>query len=67
MVAVNHLLRGDALLAGFKGDRNSMLVRAADGNDVLAAHPEVTGIDIRRHVNPCKVPYVYWSVGIRKG
>ncbi len=30
MVAVNHLLRSDSLLAGFQGDGYSMLVGAAD-------------------------------------
>ena len=67
MIAVNHLLRGDSLLACLEGDGNTVFVRSADGDYVLAPHPEVSCIDVRRHINPCKVSYVDWPVGIRKG
>src|SRR5690606_13295305 len=66
MVSVNHLLRGDSLLAGLEGDWNAVFVGTADGDDVLAAHPAVSCLDVRRHVNPCQASYVNRSVGLRK-
>ena len=66
VVAVYDVLRGATLLAGLDGDRNSVLVASADVKHILPPHPEVPDIDVRRHIDPCKMADVNRPVGIRQ-
>ena len=66
VVLVHNVLRRTALLAGLDGDGHSVLVRAADVEHVLAAHPEIPDIDIGRYIDAGKVADVNGTVGVRQ-
>ena len=67
VVAVYHVLRGDALLSGTHRDGHTVLVRAADKHHVLLLQTQVTHIDICRHINASQVTDVYTAIGIGQG
>ena len=67
VVAVDHLLRGDAFLAGFQGDGHAVLIRAPDEKDLFAFGAEVADVDIGRHIDPGQVADVNGAVGIGQG
>ena len=64
VVAVDNLLRGDALLAGLDGDGHAVLVGAANRDDVAVAQTQVAGIDVRRYVNARQMADVNGAIGI---
>ena len=64
VVAVHHLLRGDALLAGALGNRHTVLVAAAHEHHVLALQTQVAYIDVGRDIHACQMADVDWSVSI---
>lgn len=64
VVAVDHLLGGDAFLAGTDGDRHAVLVASADEEHFLLFQAQIAHIDVSRHVNASQVSYMYTSVGI---
>ena len=66
MIAVDHILRGDPLLACADSDGHAMLVAAAYHFHLLALKAEETHIDVGRHIHPGKVPDMHRAVGIRK-
>ena len=66
VVAVNHLLRGDALLARAYSDGYAMLVAAANEYYLLLLQSEVSHIDVRWYIYTSEVTYMYASVGIGK-
>ena len=67
MVAVHHLLCGDALLACTDGDRHAVLVASADEHHFLMLQSEVTHIDVGRYIDSGEVSDVHSTVGIRQG
>ena len=66
VVAVNHLLRGDALLARAYSDGYAMLVATADENNVLLLEAKIANIDIGWHVNTCQVADMHTTVSVRQ-
>ena len=64
VVAVNDLLRGDALLAGALGHGHAVLVAAAHKQHVLALQTQVAYIDVGRHIHASQVADVNWTVSI---
>ena len=66
MVSVHDVLRGASLLLSLDGDRNSMLIRAADVEDVLSSHPQISHIDIRRHIHSGQMADMDGTVRIRQ-
>ena len=65
MVAVGHLLGGDALLLGGDGDGRPVLIGAADDPDLVAQQAVVAGEDVRREEGPGHMPQVDGAVGVR--
>ena len=66
VIAVHYVLGRAAFRTCLYCDGHSVLVASADEEDVFPAHAEIPHVDVRRHVNACKVADVYRSVGIRK-
>ena len=64
MVSVYNILRRTPLFSGLDRDRHTMLIRAADKEDILAPHPEIPDINVCRHIHPCEMSYVHRPVGI---
>ncbi len=64
MVAVHHILRRDALLAGAYGDGHSVLVAAADEQHFAALQAQIACVDVGRHVHSGQMAYVHRAVGI---
>ena len=67
MVAVHHVLRRDALLAGPDGDGHAVFVRTADEEYVLLLQPEIAHVDVRRDVHARQVSDMHRPVGVRQG
>lgn len=67
MVAVDHFLRGDALLAGAQGDGYTVFVAAADHHYVLALETHVARVDVSRDIDSGEVSDVNGPVGIGEG
>ena len=66
MIAVAHVLRRDAFLLGTDRDRHTVLVAAADEDDLPLLQPEVTYIDVCRDIHAGKMSYMYTAVGVRQ-
>ena len=66
VITVYDILRGASFAAGLYGDGHAVLVASADEQDIFAAHPEVSHIDVGGDVYSCKVTDVHRSVGIWK-
>ena len=64
VVAVDDVLRRDALLAGLDGDGHAVLVAAADEHHLLALGAEVAHIDVGGHVDAGQVADVHRAVGV---
>ena len=64
VVAVHHVLRGDALLAGADGDGHAVLVASADEDDVLALQPQVADVDVGGYIHAGQVADVHATVGV---
>ena len=64
MVAVQHLLRGDAFLLGADGDGSAVGIAAGDHEDIVAPHPVVTGEDVGGKVAAGDVTHVEGPVGV---
>ncbi len=67
MVAVNHLLYGDTLLACTDSNGHAVLVATANKHHLLFLQSQVAHVDIGRHIDTGKVPDVHTTVGIRQG
>ena len=67
MVAVHHLLGGDALLAGANGDGHAMLVATAYKQHGFALQAEIADIDVRGYIYACEVSDMHGTVGIGQG
>ena len=67
MVAVHHLLYGDALLTGTDGDGHSMLVASADKHYFLLLQSEIAGVDVGRHVDACQMADMHTAIGVGQG
>ena len=67
MIAIDHLLGGNALGAGAQHDRHPVLVGAADVDYIALFQPAIAGKDIAGQVSPGQVPQVDRPVGIGKG
>ena len=66
MIAVYHILRGNALVLSLDGDRHTVLVAASDHGYGAPLQAQVSGINVGRHVNAGQMPYVYRAVGVRE-
>ena len=66
MIAVNHVLRGDAFVLGADGDGHSVFVGATDEKYMFLLQEEVAYKDIGRNINASQVADVYRAVGVRK-
>ena len=66
VVAVHHLLHGDAFLAGTYGDGHAVFVASADEEALTSLQTEVARIDVGRHIDAGQMSDMYWSVGIRQ-
>ncbi len=64
MIAVDNILRRNALLAGTDGDGYTMLVAATDEDYILPFQSEVSHIYVRRYVHSGQMPYVHTAVGV---
>ena len=66
VVAIHNVLRSNAFLTGFDGDRHTMFVASADHDDVATLSTEIACIDVGRDVNTCEVADMDGSVSIRE-
>ncbi len=64
VVTVNNILGGHTLSLGLDGDRHPMLIAPADHDNILATHPQETGIDVGGNINPGQMAYMHRPVGI---
>ena len=64
VIAVNHILRCDALFAGTHCHGHSMLVRAADEYHFLFLQSEIAHVDVGRHIHASQVSDVHSAVGV---
>ena len=55
MIAVHHVLRGDAFLLGADGDGHSVFVGAADEDYIFLFQSQVADINVGRNINACQV------------
>ena len=69
VVALKHLLRGDALLLGADGDGRAVGIAPGDHQHLVPPQPMVPGEDIRREVGSrdmaqvsCSTSYGYMSI-----
>ena len=67
VVAVNHLLRCAALLAGAYGDGHAMLVATADKQYVTFLQAQVAHINVGRHIHPGQVADVHTAISVWQG
>ena len=67
MVAVYHLLHGDALFSCANSNRHAVLIRATNKHHVLLLKAQIAHIDIRRNIHTCQMADMHAAVGIRKG
>ncbi len=66
VIAVYHILRGNALVLSLDGDRHTVLIAAADHGYGAPLQAQVSGINVGRHINAGQMSYVYRAVGVRK-
>ena len=66
VVLVHDVLGCDAPLAGLDGDGDAVLVGAANEDNVLAPHPEVTDIDVTGDIGTGQMADMDRTVGVRK-
>ena len=66
MIAVHHVLRGDAFLLGADGDGHSVFVGAADEDYIFLFQSQVADINVGRNINACQVSDMNRAVGIRQ-
>ena len=64
VVAVDHILRRDALLAGANRDGHTVLVTSADKHHLALLQAQVAHIDISRHVHTGQMPDVHSAISI---
>ena len=67
MIAVHHVLRRDALLAGTHGDGHAVLVRATNKQHLALLQPQIAHINVGRHVDASQVTDVYAAVSVWQG
>jgi hypothetical protein len=67
MVSVHDLLRRNTLAIGANRNRDTVLVGAADENDIAPPEPLVPDVNIRRNVGPGQMAQVQGPVGVWKG
>ena len=66
VILVHNILRRAALLTGLDRDRHTVLVAAAYIEHILSPHPEISDVDIRRHIDTGEMADVDRAVGIRQ-
>ena len=64
MVAVAHVLRRDTLFLGPQGDGNTVLIAAADEDNLLLFESQIAHVDVGRHVDSRQMTNVNAPVGI---
>ena len=67
VIAVNHLLRCAALLAGAYGDGHAMFVATADKQHVTFLQAQVAHINVGRHIHPGQVADVHTAISVWQG
>ena len=66
VIAVHHLLNGDALFLCADGYGYAVLVAAADEHNVTSACAKIASVDVGGHVNPGQMSDVNRPVGVRQ-
>ena len=66
MVLVHDVLRGDPVGPRLDRDRHSVLVGAADEQDVLAPHPLISHEYVCWHIDSGQMADVHGAVGVRQ-
>ena len=66
VIAIDDVLRRDAVLARAQHDRHAVLIRAADERDVAAHQALIAAVDVRGQVSPGDVAEVGRAVRVRK-
>ena len=64
MIAVHHVLRGDAFLLGADGDGHSVFVGAADEDYIFLFQSQVADINVGRNINACQVSDMNRAVSV---
>ena len=64
VIAVHHVLRGDAFFLGADGDGHSVFVGSADEQHVLFLEAQIAHVDVGRDIHACQVTDVYRAVCI---
>ena len=66
VILVHNILRRAALLTGLDRNRHTVFVAAAYIEHILSPHPEISDVDIRRHIDTGEMADVDRAVGIRQ-
>ena len=64
VIAIDDLLRGDALLAGANRDGNAVLIGATDEHHLAAFEAKIAHVNVGRNIDAGKMSDVYAAVGI---
>lgn len=64
VVAIYHILRGDALLTGTDGDGHTVFIRSADEQHFALLQTKIAHIDISRHIHTSQMTDMHTAVGI---
>ena len=64
MIAVNHILWGDALLAGTHRDGHTVLVTTADKHDILLLQAQIAHIDVSWDIDTSQVTNVHTTISV---
>ena len=66
MVSVDDVLRSHTLLLCLDGNRNTVLVRAADEKNILPAKPLIPHIYVSRHIDSGEMTNVNGTIRVRE-
>ena len=66
MIFVHYILRGHSVGACLYGDRHAVLIGAADEEDILSPHPEISYIYVGRHIDSGQMADMHRTVGVRQ-
>ena len=66
MIPIHHILRRNSLFTSTYRDGHTMFIGAADEDHILLFQPEITHVNIGRHIYAGKMPYMYAAIGIRQ-
>ena len=64
MIAVYHVLRGDALLAGTNRDGHTMFITTTNKQYILLLQSQVTHVNVGWNIDSSQMTNVYAAIGI---